>query len=293
MKSLALRFVLVCLLVLTALSFAVPAFAEDETLPDPGLTPDSPLYFFDGLSKKVSLFFTFDDEAKARKALGYAEERLAEARAMAAKNRVRETERAADDYDRYMAQVRQRLENRAVSTDLSERVALAAARHLDILERAGEQVLPEARAALERARIASADGQMDALRALAEDSPELAIEIIEENLDRQTEKAVIRLVNKASDNVTADADGVLDHAERLAALEDEMTALAGENGVDITGIVERLEQSTSNRLQALNGVYENAPENARPGIGNAIENSVRKYERSLEKLRAGSLNPGP
>jgi len=293
MKSIAIRLVLVCLLAFTALSFAVPAFAEDETLPDPGLTPDSPLYFFDGLAKKVSLFFTFNDEARASKALRYAEERLAEARTMAAKNLVRETARAADDYDRYMAQVRQRLENRVVSINLSERVALAAARHLDILERAGEQVQPEARTALERAMAASAEGQMDALRALAKDRPEVAIGIIEENLDRQTEKAVIRLINKATgDNVTAKTDGVLDYADRLAALEDEMTALAGENGVDITGIVEKLQQSTSNRLQALNGVCENAPESARPGIENAIQNSVRKYERSLEKLTS-SVNPGP
>jgi hypothetical protein len=285
---------MVCLLVFAALSCAAPAFADDGALPDPGLTPDSLFYFFDGLSKKVSLFFTFDDEARARKALGYAEERLAEARLMAAKNRVRDTERAADDYDRYMAQVRQRLENKAVSADLSERVALAAARHQDILERAGEQLRPAARAALERARTASADGQMEALRALAKNSPEIAIEIIEDNLDRQTEKAVIRLANRVSgDNVTADAAGVLDHAARLAELEDEMTALAGDMGVDVTKMVERLKQSTSNRLMALSGVCENAPESARPGIENAIENSVKKYERSLEKLRANAVKPVP
>jgi hypothetical protein len=286
MKSVLLRFALICLLVLTTLSFAGPAFAEDETLPDPGLTPDSPFYFFDNLTKQISMFFTLGDEAKAGKALRYAEERLAEARAMAAENRVRETERAANGYEGYMAQVRQRLEDRIVSTVLSERVAVAAARHLDLLERVREQVPREAGDALECARKASADGQLNALRALAQDRPERAIDIIECNLDRQIEKAVIRLTGDfSSANITAYADGVLDHAARLTALEEEMTDLAEARGVDLSEITERLARCTSKRLQALSGVYETAPVSARAGLENAIDNSVRKYERSLERLQ--------
>ncbi len=285
MKSLVLRFVVVCFLVLTTLSFASPAFAEDDTLPDPGLTPDSPLYFFDSLSKRIIMFFTLDEEAKARRALRFAEERLAEARAMAAKNRVRETEQAADAYERYMAQVRQKMEDRVIAANLSEKVALATTRHLDLLERVREQVSPEACNALECARVASADGQTNALRALVQDRPERAFSIIEENLDRQTEKAIVRLVDRATgDNVTADADCVLEHATRLTALEEEMTALAGKNGANLARIVQEMEQSTSTRLRALSGLYENAPEEAR----DVIEDSVREYEESLEKLRSNS-----
>jgi hypothetical protein len=293
MKLKALRSVLVCLLVLASLSLAGAAYAEDNTLPDPGITPDSPLYFFDNLGKQLGMFFTFGAEAKARKALRYAEERLAEASAMAEKHRVREMERAADSYNGYMAQVRQRLENRGASDNVCERVALAAARHLEVLETVREKAPPEADAAIERARTATMSGQIVALRSLAKDRPNRAIDIISDTVNGQIERAAARLAGKVtSANVTAEVARALDCAARLAALEDEMTAQAEKNGIDVTPMLQRLQQSTANRLQVLSGVYENAPEDARAGIENAIENSFSEYERSLNTLQeqAASAN---
>jgi len=96
MKQRLLRITLVSCLLITSLFISGIAYAQDEGLPDPGLTPDSPFYFLDKWGKNIGMFFTFGNEAKARKALQYAEERLAEARAMAANNRVREMEQAAN-----------------------------------------------------------------------------------------------------------------------------------------------------------------------------------------------------
>jgi len=48
-----------------------------------GVKPGSFFYFFDTTFEKVNLFFTFNPEKKAKKALEYADERLAEIEAVA------------------------------------------------------------------------------------------------------------------------------------------------------------------------------------------------------------------
>ena len=52
----------------------------------------------DKWGKQISLAFTFNAESKVQKALRYAEERLAEAEAMAEQNNVSAMERAANEY---------------------------------------------------------------------------------------------------------------------------------------------------------------------------------------------------
>ncbi|MCK4862785.1 MAG: hypothetical protein KAS25_00745 [Dehalococcoidales bacterium] len=285
MKQKLLRITLVSCLLITSLFFGGTAYAQEEELPDPGLTPDSPFYFLDTWGKNVGMFFTFGNEAKARKALQYAEERLAETRVMAAKNRVRAMERAANDYDGFMAMVNQRLEATAlqdidISDNISEIVSLATEKHLRVLDRIKDELPEQAHEALTRARTASMNGQINALRALAKGRPERAIDIAADIIENRLERARVR----ASDNVTADVEEALDYAARIAALEEEMAAIAEEIGIDITAIQQRLAHSTAKRLETLSGVYEQVPEAARQGIANAIENSVRKYERAVEKL---------
>jgi len=289
MKQKLLRITLISCLLITSLFFGGTAYAQDEELPDPGLTPDSPFYFLDTWGKNIGMFFTFGNEAKARKALKYAEERLAEAGAMAAKNKVREMERAANDYEGFMAMVNERLEaavRQGVSDNISERVALATAKHLNVLDRVKDQVPEQAKQALTRARTASMNGQINALRALAKEKTEKAIDIASDTIENRLERARVRATdNVTTDNVTADVEEALDYAARIAELEEEMTAFAEENGIDITATMQRLAQATTNRLEVLSGVYEKVPETARLAIENAIMNSVRKYERAVEKLR--------
>jgi hypothetical protein len=290
MKPKIFKMTLISCLLITALLVSGTAYAQDEELPDPGMTPDSPFYFFDKWGKNLGMFFTFGPEAKARKALEYAEERLAETQAMAAKNRVREMIQAANDYDGFMAMVNERAEEArrlGTSDNISERVALAISKHLSVLERIKEEAPEQAKEALERAREASMNGQANALRALAKNRLERALDISSAIIDKQIEKARTRVTDNATtENITANVNEALDYAIRIAELEDEMVAIAQEKGIDITAIQERLTQATANRLEVLAGVYEKAPEKARPAIENAIENSVRKYERAVERLAA-------
>jgi hypothetical protein len=270
--------------VLVSMLFSGAAYAQDKELPSPGITPDSPFYFFDKLGKNIGMAFTFGSEAKARKALQYAEERLAEAQSMAARNKIKEMERATGEYDKYMARVQEimgEIKQKDQSDNISEKVALATARHLDVLEKVKEQVPEKAREAIEHAREASINGQVNALRVLAENKPERAFDICANVTAKQLEKVRIRI----TDNVTAaNVTRELDYAVRIADLEDEMADIAEATGINVTAIQQRLVHSTANRIEVLSGVYEKVPEKAQPAIANAIENSVKKYEKVVDKL---------
>ena len=137
MKLGKIRTILISGLLLASLLVSGTAYAQDEELTDPGITPDSPLYFIDTWGKSISMFFTFGPEAKVSKAMDYAEERLSEAQAMAAKNKFREMTRAANDYDGFMAMINERLEvmQDGASGNISENVALNTGRFHSFLDK--------------------------------------------------------------------------------------------------------------------------------------------------------------
>jgi hypothetical protein len=276
--------IIIISLVLVSMLFSGAAYAQDEELPSPGLTPDSPFYFFDKLGKNIGMFFTFGSEAKARKALRYAGERLAEAQEMASANKTAALERAIADFEKYIAQLQEKLaqiKELVASDNISERAALAMLKHLDVLEKVKEKAPERVRNAITHAENISMDGQINSLRALGRQKPEKALDICANVTERQLEKIRIR----ATDNATsANITEALDYTERIAALEDELAEKAESTGGNVTALQERLAHSTANRLEVLSGVYEIAPVQARPAIENAIENSVKKFERTIEKL---------
>ena len=69
--------VLISLLVVPVFAFA-QAGLPAEGLPNAGLTPESPFYFFDKLGETLREFFTFNPEGKARLQITFAAERVAE-----------------------------------------------------------------------------------------------------------------------------------------------------------------------------------------------------------------------
>lgn len=82
-------------------------FSNEKTLEvkgEEGLTPDNLLFFImDSLMEQIDLALTFDPEAKTMKAMGYAEEKYAEAAAMAAQNKPPQAiERAQGAYEDYL-----------------------------------------------------------------------------------------------------------------------------------------------------------------------------------------------
>ncbi|MFC2007601.1 DUF5667 domain-containing protein [Chloroflexota bacterium] len=269
------------------------AYAQDEELPDPGITPDSPLYVFDNWGKKLGMLFTFGAEAKARKAIAYAEERLAEAHTMAIKNRIREEERATRGYGEFLAIATEKMEetrNEGISNNISELVASATARHLTILDGVNDEVPDEAKESISRVREASMNGQQKALRLLARERIERAIEI---NIDT-VEKRLARARGKSEENNVEEVENAINDVDRMLRLREELYENNKRQGQDNTNIEERIAEANTRNLEVLAAVYEKVPEQARAGIQNAIINSMRNRETVVEALKSrGALGEIP
>ena len=96
------------LFILMILIMAIPASAQDE-LPDPGISPDNFFYPTDVFLDDLSIALSFGEEAKIDKQFEVAEERLAEAQAMIQANKTECAEKALENHNALMEQVRSRI----------------------------------------------------------------------------------------------------------------------------------------------------------------------------------------
>jgi len=280
--------------IIAALLFSGTAYAQDEELqlPDPGITPDSPFYFLDTLGKNIGLFFAFGPDAKAKKAIQYSEERLAEAQAMAAKNKSREVERAADGYDEFVTMAAEKAEEarrRGVSDNISGMVALATSKHLSVLDRVKDMVPEQAKQAIAKAKEASMNGMENALKALAKEKPETAAEI---NL-AAVEGRLNRAKAKADENNIVEVEDAINDTEKLFKFGEEISEIARGLGKDTT-VEQLVAKATSIHLEILAKVYEKVPEQAKSVIEEAMAKSIESRQRAVEALKAkGALGEIP
>ena len=145
--------------------FPVSASAETEA----GIKPSSFFYFFDTTFEKVGLFFTFNTEKKARKALEYANERLAEAKESANENKPKAVEKAMEGYKKeisFATEKSKELKDEKKS-ELLKTVSESTAKHQEILENILDKVPDEAKDAILKAIEVSKKGQEEALREIA------------------------------------------------------------------------------------------------------------------------------
>jgi len=269
-----------CVLAITLL-FGDIAYAQiEEELPSPGITPDSPFYFADIWGKKIGLFFAFGTEAKTNKALEYAEERLAEAQVMAAKNRSKAVRVAASGYEEYMAIIRERAREQGISANISETVALATSKHLLVLDGLDDIVPEQAREAIAQARKVSINGQENSLRALARANSVRAIKI---NL-AATLGRLNRAKAKADENENEEVGKALAEFEQMSEFGNEISEMARGSSDNIT-VADLVFNATAKHLDILAEVYDKVPEQAKPGIERAMEVSERGHQRAVEVLR--------
>ncbi|MBI3274009.1 MAG: hypothetical protein HYZ69_02600, partial [Candidatus Colwellbacteria bacterium] len=144
-------FTIVLALVLVV-SFSLPASASAVT--NPGVKPGSFFYFFDTTFEKVGLFFTFNPEKKARKALEYADERLAEAEAVAGDNNTEAVKTAITNYESNIAfasekskEVREKEKAEALLTTITD----STSKHQEILTDVLSKVSNEAKEVITKA----------------------------------------------------------------------------------------------------------------------------------------------
>jgi len=295
MKLKKFGLILLSCVIVIPLLFSGTVYAQDEELqlPDPGITPDSPFYFLDTLGKNISLFFAFGPDAKAKKALEYAEERLAEAQAMADKNKSKEVERAADGYKDFVDMAAEKVEEarqRGVSDNLSEIVALATSKHLSVLDRVKDTVPEQAKQAIAKAKEASMNGMGNTLRVLAEEKPGRAAEI---NL-AAIEGRLNRAKAKADQNNTEEVEDAINDTEKLFKFGEEISEVARGLGKDTTTVEQLVAKATSIHLEVLAEVYEKVSEQAKSAIEEAMARSMEGHERAVEALKAkGALGEIP
>lgn len=107
-------------------------------LPDPGVLPDSPLYFVKRILEEAGTLFVFGREARLDRFIALSERRLAEARALFDKEKTERALTALDRYGRARTRVEnqfRRIEERGDDTkDLAKKVEESIAKHVVILE---------------------------------------------------------------------------------------------------------------------------------------------------------------
>ncbi|MFC1956743.1 DUF5667 domain-containing protein [Chloroflexota bacterium] len=155
------------------------AFAQEAAqLPSPGITPDSPFYFLDELAEQITLRFTFREDARAEKALQYAEERLAEMNCMMARNNVRATIRAMNGYIHCIDVAMEAVEasgNQGTSSQAM--LALGMAKHTAIFDDVAGEIPEEAREVMTQTRERAHICQQIALRLMEQEDPEMANQV--------------------------------------------------------------------------------------------------------------------
>ena len=285
MKKLS-TFLLLCILALT-FCFTGAAYAqgdEELQLPNPGITPDSPFYFADIWGERIGLFFAFGEDAKVEKALGYAEERLAEVNAMMIRNNLRATIQAADGYDGCLALATQHMEQAmAKGIDTSETVALAMSKHVRFFGNVPDNITENAKGVIIQTRERAHICQETALRALAQEDPERAIRL---NL-RLMEGQLNRITLSAEEPETLRLH--LQEFERLGNLGEEISQIARGLGQDTT-VDKLVGQATAYHLALLAEVHGQVQGQAQQqAIENAMQVCVENHVRVVTELKEKNM----
>ena len=182
-------------------------FAQEEAeLPAPGITPDRPFYFFDELAEQIALRFTFGEEARAEKALQYAEEKLAEMNCMMAKNNARAAVRAMSGYTHYIDVAMEAVAasgNRSSSTQAM--LALGTAKHTEIFDDITGKIPEEARQVMTQTRERALICQQMALGLLEQEDPKMANQVRLRLMERQRNSVRVIAEDEEVTNVQEDA----------------------------------------------------------------------------------------
>ena len=146
-------------LVALSVLFSGLAFAKTEGLPDLGLTPDSPFYFFKTWQENIQTFFAFGAENKARQYLHLADVRLAEYQKLIEEEKMDIAQKTLDKYEsqlqRALDKISEIKEAGKDVTALSATVEESITKHLQVLRYVLSRVPEAARSAIQKAIEAS------------------------------------------------------------------------------------------------------------------------------------------
>lgn len=156
------------ILFLSLLSNPVFVWADNKEI-KAGINPGSPFYFIDTFFEKASLFFTFSTESKAKKALSRAEERLAEVKVLASKEKLKNPEiieKTIAKYEKELAIATEKskdLKQKEKSEEVLSLILEKTLNHQEVLNSVLQEVPEQAKPALEKAIEVSSKGYDKAL----------------------------------------------------------------------------------------------------------------------------------
>lgn len=152
-----------------SLAFVVPMQVSAAT--NAGVKPGSFFYFFDTTFENIGLFFTFNPEKKAQKALEYADERLAEIEAVAEEKNSDAVKTAIANYESNVALATEKskeVKDKGQAETLLNSIADNNSKNQEVLSAVLVKVPEEARAAITRAIEVSRKGQEEATKQIVE-----------------------------------------------------------------------------------------------------------------------------
>ena len=227
--------------------FALPVSASAET--KAGIKPGSFFYFFDIAFEKVGLFFTFNPENKAKKALEYADERLAEIQAIEEEKNPDAIKTAITNYESNVALATEKskeVKDKGQAENLLTLIADNNSKNQEVLAEILNKVPDEAKEAITKAIEVSKKGQEEAMKQVAElkgEVEQLKQEVAElkakseaetakaetERLSAEArERAAAELEKQKAEKVKTEAKAIQDEAERQR-LQAENAALKAAN----------------------------------------------------------------
>lgn len=211
---------LIALTLVSAVVLISPASASAAT--NAGVKPGSFWYSFDLAFEKINLFFTFNSEGKARKALEYADERLAEAEAVAENNNTDAVKTAISNYKSniaFAAEKAKDVEEKEEAESLLTSIADSTSKHQEILNDVLAKVPDEAKEAIVKAIEVSKKGQEEAVQKITELKGEverLKQEVAESKArDKEREKVIEELSRQQSEPVKVKAEKAREEAEEV------------------------------------------------------------------------------
>ncbi|GEM_PF-1006386 len=255
------------------------AYASQSSL------PGDTLYRVKLATEQVRMGLTADDTARAERALGFADRRIEEMKALADRGRAEHLGRAAEKYDDAMDMALALVDRAAVTGlvtgNVTARLAEVTSRHLRVLDELHDMVPDQARPAIVHARNVSQTGHLRALSALGQDQPERAAEInllaIEERLTRASDAA------QAYDGgEVSDALGRFEEMSRLGA---QIAAYARQlGGHEEERVGELLAGATYRHLLVLDDVADMATGEALQAVARARYEVLKRHREELTAL---------
>ncbi len=193
--------VILSLIILSFLIAGCRVLAE-ETLPDPGTTPDSTFYFLKSWKESIQTFFTFGAENKAKQFMHLAEVRLAEYQKMIEKEKIEIAEKTLTKYEQQLNHALEKAEEAKEKgkdvEKLKEAISEKIIKHQEVLIEVLNKVPEEAKKGIENAIEMSQKGFENAIQAVTGEK--------KEELQRKAEEVKSRIEEKIIESKPAESD---------------------------------------------------------------------------------------